>query len=172
MPKSSFTLILLLVPSSSIAFAQARAVSASSPQQQMVIRYFEQVLDQGRVEVLEELIDPDCAIHRPEGQLKGLTAFRSMVAGRRANFSAFSTRIHDLIESGDRVVARLTHEGTASAPYRFRIGTHDVKGKKMTWDAIVIFRFDKGKIAEEWVSRDELGMLLTAGVLQSENTQR
>jgi predicted ester cyclase len=172
MPNSVLTLILLLATSCSIGFAQARGVSASSPQQKMVIRYFGQVLDDGKVDVLEDLIDPDCAIHRPEGELKGLPALRSMVAARRSNFSTFHSNIHELIESGDRVVARLTHQGTASAPYRFRVGTHDVKGKNMTWDAIVIFRFDKGKIAEEWVSRDELGMLLTAGVLQSVNAPR
>jgi SnoaL-like polyketide cyclase len=36
----------------------------------------------------------------------------------------------------------------------------------ITWEAIVIFRFEDGKIAEEWVSRDELGMLRAAGILQ------
>jgi predicted ester cyclase len=95
-----------------------------------------------------------------------------MVAGRRANFSAFKTQVHDMIESGDRVVVRLTHEGTGSGPYRFRIGTHNLKNKTITWDAIVIFRFEDRKIAEEWVSRDELGMLLTAGVLKPSGTLR
>jgi predicted ester cyclase len=166
MTKSLCTSVFVVLASASTLLAQPRPVPASSPQQQIIVRYFEQVLDGGRVDVLEELIDPQCEIHRPEGELKGLPALRSMVAGRRSNFSSFHTRIHDLIESGDRVVARLTHEGMASGPYRFRIGTHDVKNRNMTWDAIVIFRFQNGKIAEEWVSRDELGMLLSSGVLQ------
>ncbi len=161
-----WTSVFFALSSAFAGFAQARMIPPSSPQKQMVIRYFEQVLDAGKVDVLDELIDAQCAIHRPEGELKGLPALRSMVAGRRASFSVFKTEIHDLIESGDRVVARLTHEGIASGTYRFRIGTHDVKNRNMTWDAIVIFRFDNGKIGEEWVSRDELGMLLTSGVLQ------
>lgn len=89
-----------------------------------------------------------------------------MLAARRANFSSFKTELHDVIESGDRVVVRLTHRTTAAGSYRFRIGTYDIRSKPMNWDAIVIFRFENGKIAEEWVSRDELGMLLTAGILQ------
>jgi hypothetical protein len=55
--------------------------------------------------------------------------------------------------------------------YRFRIGPQDVSGKSVTWDAIVIFRMQNGKIAEEWVSRDELGMLLSAGVLQASDVR-
>ena len=38
-------------------------------------------------------------------------------------------------------------------------------GKTVTWPAIAIFRFHDSKIAEEWVSRDELGMLIELGVL-------
>jgi predicted ester cyclase len=49
---------------------------------------------------------------------------------------------------------------------RSRMGTYDIKGKPISWDAIVIFQLKNGKIAEEWVSRDELGALLTAGILK------
>ena len=42
----------------------------------------------------------------------------------------------------------------------------DVRGKTIQWDAMAIFRFDNGKIAEEWVSRDELGMLMQVGKLE------
>jgi len=46
-----------------------------------------------------------------------------------------------------------------------RLGRHDVTGKPVSWPAIVIFRFREGKIAEEWVSRDELGMLIELGLV-------
>jgi predicted ester cyclase len=127
------------------------------------------VVDGGKVDVIENLFLPDCAIHRPEGNLKGTAALRSMVAGRRANFSHYTTEVHDIFESGDRVVVRLIHRGTgAGTTYRFRIGTHDIKDESLTWDAIVIFRMQNGTIAEEWVSRDELGMLLSAGILKAD----
>jgi hypothetical protein len=47
------------------------------------------------------------------------------------------------------------------------IGTHDINGKVITWHASVIFRMKDGKIAEEWVNRDELGVLLSAGILKA-----
>jgi hypothetical protein len=48
-----------------------------------------------------------------------------------------------------------------------RLGRHAVAGKTSAGPAIVIFHIRDGKIAEEWVNRDELGMLVELGVLTS-----
>jgi predicted ester cyclase len=151
--------------------AQAQPGS-SSRQRQMVLRYFRDVVDGGNADVLTDLVTADCIIHRPDGELKGIPAFRGWLSRARASWATFRTQVHDVIEAGDRVVVRLTHEATGTGPYRFRIGTHDVKNKTTRWDSIAIFRFENSKIAEEWVSRDELGMLLDAGVLRRGNGVR
>lgn len=78
----------------------------------------------------------------------------------------------DIFESGDRVVVRLKHQGTGKGVYRFRTGLQEINGKTLTWQAIVIFRMEDSKIAEEWVSRDELGMLLSAGILKASEAGR
>jgi hypothetical protein len=39
------------------------------------------------------------------------------------------------------------------------------EGKVVTWSSLTIFRIRDGKIAEEWVCRDELGMLMQLGVV-------
>jgi predicted ester cyclase len=160
----AFALIVVCLPASSSG--QSRATGESSAAQKMVLSYFQDVLDHDKEELLEKLFLPDCAIHRPEGELKGIATLHKMAQVRRATYSTFSSEVHDIFESGDRVVVRLTHKAQGAGPVRFRIGTHDVSGKTVTWDAIVIFRMQNGKIAEEWVSRDELGMLLSAGVLE------
>jgi len=46
-----------------------------------------------------------------------------------------------------------------------RLGRHEVAGKAVNWQAMAIFRIRDGKIAEEWVSRDELGMLIQLDVV-------
>ena len=112
------------------------------------------------------MFQPDCAIHFGSSDVKGIAGVRSVVERRNTTYSKLATEVHDIFESGDRVVVRLTHRATGAGVLRSRIGTHDVNGKSIAWDAIVIFQMKNGKIAEEWVNRDELGMLLSAGILK------
>ena len=132
---------------------------------EMVRRYFKEALDGGNVDLVDELFTNDCVIHRPEAPepLLGLDGIRKIIAGAKTRYSRFETTIHDLFDAGDRVVCRLSHRVVFQEDWESRIGRHAVIGKQIEWPAIAIFRFDGGKIAEEWVCRDELGMLLQIG---------
>jgi hypothetical protein len=37
----------------------------------------------------------------------------------------------------------------------------------VSWNAIAIFRFEDHRIVEEWVTRDELAMVLQFGLLET-----
>jgi predicted ester cyclase len=125
---------------------------------ELVRRYFHEVLDEGKVALIDDLFHPQCVMHRPGGIVVGIDGVRGVVARRRETFSRFETEIHDLFGSTDRWVARLSHHGVGCGVWRSRLGTYDVTGKSVTWSAIAIFRFEKQKIIEEWVTRDELAM--------------
>jgi predicted ester cyclase len=168
MKKHSFQMCLIVLAFTQLIGGQIGPTSRLSAQQKLVISYFHDVLDGDKEELIDGMFLSDCSIHRPEGELKGTAALHRMALARRTNFTTFRSEIHDILEAGDRVVVRLTHQGAGKGSYRFRIGTRDITGKPVSWDAIVIFRFQNGRIAEEWVSRDELGMLLSAGILASE----
>jgi predicted ester cyclase len=62
-------------------------------------------------------------------------------------------------------VRRLSHCGIGGGVWRSRLGSYDVTGKTVNWNAIAIFRFEQRKIIEEWITRDELAMILQFGVL-------
>jgi predicted ester cyclase len=132
-----------------------------------VRRYFEEAVDKRNLDVLDEIVATDCLIHRPEAQepIRGLTAFKQGLGRILQVYSEFSTVIHDLIAEDDRVACRLSHKAVNRGEWTSRLGRHDVAGKPVSWSAIAIFRFHDGKIAEEWVSRDELGMLIQLGVV-------
>ena len=138
-----------------------------SHQKAIVRRYFEEVLDRRKIEILNELVTADCIIHRPEmaEPIGGVEAFRKTLKGILQVYSEFSTTIHDLIAEEDRVACRLSHQALHRGEWTSRLGRHEVAGKSVTWDAIAIFRFREGHIAEEWVSRDELGMLIQLGIV-------
>jgi predicted ester cyclase len=133
----------------------------------LVRRYFEQVLDQRNLSLLDRIAAADCVIHRPEAAqpIQGRAAFKAAIEAILQTYSAFSTTIHEVVAEGDKVVCRLTHEAVNAGSWASRLGTHAVAGKPVSWEAIVIFRMRDGQIAEEWVSRDELGMLIQLGAL-------
>jgi predicted ester cyclase len=145
----------------------SQLIHQESVRGQVVRSYFHKVLDQGNVELIEDHFHPQCVLHRPGGTVVGLDAVRGVVEHRRETFSQFETEIHDIFGSGDRWVARLTHRGVGGGIWRSRLGSYDISGKTVTWNAIAIFRFEEDKIIEEWVTRDELGVVLQLGLFQT-----
>ena len=137
-----------------------------SAEAELVRRYFHEVLDQGKVELIEDLFHPQCVMHRPGGTIVGIDSVRGVAERRKETFSQFETQIHDIFGSGDRLVVRLSHHGVGGGMWPSRLGNYDVSGKMVSWDAIAIFRFDNHRIIEEWVTRDELGMILQFGLIQ------
>ena len=75
--------------------------------------------------------------------------------------------IHHLYGEGDYVTIHLTHYVSFGPGARFntRAGRVDVGGKSLEWNAIVVLRFEGERVAEEWVVRDELQVLLQVGVV-------
>jgi predicted ester cyclase len=152
--------------------AGGKAENKLSIEKELVRRYFHEILDQGRVELVEEIFHPQCVMHRPGGTVVGIDNVRGVAARRKETFAQFETEIHDIFGSGDRLVVRLTHRGVGGGIWRSRLGNYDVTGKKLTWNAIAIFRFERQKVIEEWVTRDELAMMLQFGLLEPAHDSR
>src|SRR5262249_22949362 len=124
-----------------------------------------EVLDYQRIELMPELIAPGVVMHRPGFDVVGLQAAMQRLRATLADYSAFSTELSGLIAEGDMVSVRVLHRTTVR-PHKFRsrAGEIELPGEQaLNWSAIVQFRLQDGRIAEEWVMRDELGMLLQMG---------
>ena len=116
-------------------------------EKEIVRRYFHEVLDQGKVELVNELFHPHCVMHRPGGTVVGIGSVRGVAARRKETFSKFETQIHDIFGSGDRLVVRLSHRGVGGGVWRSRLGNYDVSGKTVIWNAIAIFRFEEQRLS-------------------------
>ena len=136
---------------------------------QIVTRFFEECLDQADVELVDELFSADCIIHRPDPaeSLNGLDAIRNIVIGAKERYREITTTMHLMVEEDDIVACRISHAVVYENTWKTRLGTHDVAGKSCDWFANVFFRVRDGKIVEEWVVRDELGMHLKLGLIDS-----
>jgi ketosteroid isomerase-like protein len=134
---------------------------------QVVARYFE-ALEKGDPDVIPDLFTADCRVFRPElpDPLIGADAIKAVVATAHRIFDNFTARVLDSIEQGDLVAVRVRHDAVYRGPWRTRIGTFDVAGRPTSWEAMALFRLRNGKIVEERVFRDELGMLLDVAALK------
>ena len=131
----------------------------------VIERYFREVLDQKKIEVMPELMALDAVLHRPGFDVTGVNAAMQRLRGVLADYTAFSTELSGLIAEGDMVSVRVRHR-TRVRPHVFRSRAGDAAiaaEQALDWTAIAQFRLKDGKIAEEWVMRDELDMLVQMG---------
>lgn len=131
----------------------------------VVERYFREVLDQKHIDLMPDLIAPDAVLHHPGLDIAGLPAVMQRLRSVLQDFPVFSTELSGLMAEGDMVSVRLRHRARVRPhAFRSRAGDVNVSGEQpLEWTAIAQFRLKDGKIAEEWVMRDELDMLLQLG---------
>jgi len=113
----------------------------------------------------EELLDPSIVRHDlvqlfPDSTgTSGGSDFVEMII---AAMPDFRLDIEDIFSTGDRAAVRLRMTGTHTAePLLGRPAT----GKKLSADAVFIYRVQRGRIAEAWQMVDGLAFLRLAGLL-------
>ena len=126
----------------------------------IVRRYVDQVLNEKRHDLAEEFLVDNIELHG-SGLAPGLDIVKQWLTTFAAAFPDGHTVIEDIVAEGDRVVARITFNGTHEA----EIEGIPATGKKVSMPGITIFRLDNGKIAEGWVANDHLGMMQQLGAI-------
>jgi len=119
-------------------------------------RIFEEVWNQGALDVADELLAADCIVHTPPNpDTVGTEAFKGMVGMYLAAFSDLQWTTEDIIAEGDKVVIRWTATGT----HQGELMGIPASGRQVTWTGMTIYRFADGKIVENWWAYDALGMM-------------
>ncbi|GGT84305.1 MULTISPECIES: ester cyclase [Streptomyces] len=129
----------------------------------LVRRFFEEVLNGRRTEIVDELAAMDYKEHDPlPGQREGREGLKDRVAmlveGLAPTFS-----MDDIIAEGDRVVVRWTNTATHSGTF---LGIPPT-GRSCRFAGVDIFRLDGGRLAEHWHVVDQLSMLQQLELLPS-----
>jgi predicted ester cyclase len=128
---------------------------------QTVVRLFEEVVNQGRLEVLDEIAWPDHLEHRPlPGQTQGREGLKQRASMVRAAFNPHFTLEHVLADS-DKVAVMWTSRGTHVAEW-FGI---PATGKSIVTQGVDIFLLRDGRLAEHWDVVDVTDFLVKTGAL-------
>lgn len=135
----------------------------------IVARYFAEVIDKKNIAELDNLFTQDCIIHRPEVSepLVGLDIFRRLLTAGLSIYPEMKSEIKYMIAEGNDVAIFLTHTVKATGEWHSRLGNFELKDKACTWNASAVFTLTNGKISEEFVVRDELGMAIDFGVIDA-----
>lgn len=128
----------------------------------LVRRLMTDDISQGNVAVAAEIIAPDFYDHtNPPGMQHGLEGHNAIVALFRQAFPDLDWAIDDLIEEGDKVVARTTMRATHLGDF-FGIPP---TGKAVTATGTHVLRIADGRIAEHWGNNDDLGLMRQLGIV-------
>jgi steroid delta-isomerase-like uncharacterized protein len=114
------------------------------------------------LDAAEELLAPEFVRHDANlPDVVGPQAERQLIAANLAAFPDLHFEIEQLIAEGDLVTARYLVQGTHRGEFLGIPGT----GRPVAIQAVESYRLAGGKLAEQWVVMDALGLLQQLGAV-------
>jgi len=111
----------------------------------MVQRIWEELLNEGKTEKMNEVIAIDYVYHGPGGhEIKGIEGLKKFITWLHTSFPNIHFTVDDLIAEGDKVVSFWTMKGTHKS------------NKQVKHQGIIISRVVSGKVVEDWEIFDRL----------------
>jgi steroid delta-isomerase-like uncharacterized protein len=137
-------------------------VASTADNKARVQRLYDEVWNQGRLAVADELFTDDyrapgaSAPTGPEGE-------KQHVAMLRAPFPDLRIAVEELVAEDDRVTARWTMTATDRGGFMGRPPT----GKQVSLWGVHFFRFAGDRIVACWTGVDMLGLMIQLGIVPS-----
>lgn len=126
---------------------------------------FEDVLTEGRLDLLDKLVARDYVGQTPLMTLHGPDGARQFFNVMRTAFPDCQFIVEDQIAEGDRVATRWTGKGTHNGEF---MGVPPT-GEQVELNGIAIFRIADGKFVEGWNNIDLLSVMKQVGNMVPSN---
>jgi steroid delta-isomerase-like uncharacterized protein len=137
---------------------------ATTPTQNaaMARRWYDEVLNQGRFEVLNQLLADDIVHHGAVFvDLVGREETGSSLRALRVGFPDIQYTVDGIVAAGDTVLIRWTGRGTHTGPF---LGIPP-SGQSVNWSGMNAFRFNCGVVIEGWSEANGLAIMRQIGAL-------
>jgi steroid delta-isomerase-like uncharacterized protein len=146
------------------AIAMAHALAPAQSAETIAQRYFNEVWNEGKVDVLEELLAPDYINHTPStpNPPPGPAGLKPIVRAIRQAFPDLHYTIEDIVVGADTIAIRTTMSGTHEGDLFGIPATH----RHVKVMQIQIERIKNGRIVEHWRVTDDLTLMRQLGVVQ------
>jgi len=116
---------------------------------------FSEIWSKGNVELIPDLFSENYIGHFPGGDIvHGREGLAAEVVAHRNAFPDWTEQVEDEITDRDRIAVRFTSRGTNTGDFLGNPAT----GNRIEISEVAIFKFEEGKIAEQWVYPDILSL--------------
>jgi len=129
----------------------------------IVRRFYSEVMSQGNVDLLDEIMVPDFKDHGETlfGSPQGRDMIKQGIIGARRILSGLTVQLHDVIADGELVGVR----GTMRCIQQGEFLSVAPSGNELTWNGLALFRVVNGKIMERWFNSDSLSIVQQLGLV-------
>ncbi len=133
----------------------------------IVARFVEELWNERNLTVAESIFDEDCHTHQLQSgspvvpEPRGPTAIKAHVSDWLSAFPDLKFSVEQMFADGDRVISQLAMDGTQTGQW---LGIPPTR-KRVNIRMVTIHRIRNGKIIEDWVLVESLGILQQLGVL-------
>ncbi|XKE47027.1 ester cyclase [Halomonas organivorans] len=116
------------------------------------VRRFLHDTHEGRLEVVDELVDPGIVTHGFPGdqQPASREAYKAFFTELARTWSEMTFELHALVADADRVAARFTVSGRHAGEFMGLPAT----GRRVVFQGMALYRMVGGRIAETWLHPD------------------
>jgi steroid delta-isomerase-like uncharacterized protein len=133
----------------------------------LIDKFVEELWNERRLDVADSIFADDCVTHQLRSGVptdavpRGPQAIKEHVAGWIASFPDLRFSVEQILSEGDRVMMQLLMEGTHQGAW---LGI-PASRKKIQIRMFTVHRILKGKIVEDWVLVESLGIFQQLGLV-------
>ena len=133
-----------------------------SDENKALVRRWVEAFNEGDHEAVDELIADSYVRHDANSpEVRGPEEEKQLIAMYRAAFPDLRFTIEDMVAEDDRVATRLG----ISATHKGELLGIPPTGNRLSFTAMEFYRLKDGKIEEQWVNVDTLGMMQQLGAI-------
>jgi predicted ester cyclase len=128
------------------------------------LRFIEEVLNNRNLSIMEEFIAPEYTLHDSQPPVEGPDGYRHFVESILATFPDIHFTLEDFMTVGDKNTLRWAMTATHQGVW---LGIPPT-GKAVTDSGLILSRTNaEGKVVEQWITNDGLGLLHQIGGIPS-----
>jgi steroid delta-isomerase-like uncharacterized protein len=133
-----------------------------SEENKAIVRRWVEAFNEGNLEAVDELLTDSYVRHDPNSpEVRGPEEEKQLIAMYRAAFPDLHFSVEDMVAEEDRVATRLS----ISATHKGELLGIPPTERRLSFTAMEHYRLSEGRIEEQWVNVDTLGMMQQIGAI-------